>query len=47
MSQKSIIPTTVNPDLIKERKAASFDVEEFASWWHGAEELTFKRDLGK
>ncbi|XP_013116938.2 probable peroxisomal acyl-coenzyme A oxidase 1 [Stomoxys calcitrans] len=42
----SIIPKTVHPDLQKERYNASFDVEEFAMWWHGGEEkLKFKRFL--
>ncbi|XP_037941039.1 probable peroxisomal acyl-coenzyme A oxidase 1 [Teleopsis dalmanni] len=46
MSGKSLIPATVNPDLQKERNAASFKVEDFASWWHGgAEKLKFKRDV--
>ncbi|XP_037953027.1 probable peroxisomal acyl-coenzyme A oxidase 1 [Teleopsis dalmanni] len=46
MSEKSLIPSTVNPDLQKERNSASFNVEEFATWWHGgAEKLKFKREL--
>lgn len=44
----SIIPKTVNPDLLKERENASFDVEDFAKWWHGGEEnLKFKRFIGE
>ncbi|XP_005182178.1 probable peroxisomal acyl-coenzyme A oxidase 1 [Musca domestica] len=40
----SIIPKTVNPDLQKERAKASFNVEDFALWYHGGEEkLKFKR----
>ncbi|XP_017491824.1 PREDICTED: probable peroxisomal acyl-coenzyme A oxidase 1 [Rhagoletis zephyria] len=44
--KKDVIPHTVNPDLLRERRAASFRVYEFACWWHGgAEKLRFKRDL--
>ncbi|KAM8712292.1 hypothetical protein ACLKA7_012763 [Drosophila subpalustris] len=43
---KNIIPKTVNPDLIKERSAATFDVEEFAAWWQGSvEKLKTKREI--
>ncbi|KAH8299948.1 hypothetical protein KR044_007833, partial [Drosophila immigrans] len=46
MASKSIIPSTINPDLQKERDAASFNSEEFAAWWAGgADELKFKRSL--
>lgn len=46
MSSKSIIPSTVNPDLQKERDSASFNSEEFAAWWAGgADELKFKRSI--
>ncbi|EDW72388.1 uncharacterized protein Dwil_GK20899 [Drosophila willistoni] len=42
----SVIPKTVNPDLQKERDAASFKTEEFAAWWAGGEEkLKFNRDI--
>ncbi|XP_005182228.2 probable peroxisomal acyl-coenzyme A oxidase 1 isoform X1 [Musca domestica] len=34
----SIIPKTVNPDIQEERNAATFNVEDFALWWHGGEE---------
>lgn len=45
---KNLIPKTVNPDLQKERLAASFDVEEFAAWWQGGEKkLKTKREIGK
>ncbi|XP_023162215.2 probable peroxisomal acyl-coenzyme A oxidase 1 [Drosophila hydei] len=43
---KNLIPTTVNPDLQKERTAASFDVNEFAAWWQGgADKLEMKRQI--
>ncbi|XP_030371591.1 probable peroxisomal acyl-coenzyme A oxidase 1 [Scaptodrosophila lebanonensis] len=29
------IPSAVNPDLVKERQNATFDVDEFASWFYG------------
>ncbi|XP_030557915.1 probable peroxisomal acyl-coenzyme A oxidase 1 isoform X2 [Drosophila novamexicana] len=46
MSSKSVIPSTVNPDLQKERDAASFSSEEFAAWWAGgADKLKFKRSV--
>lgn len=39
--------TKINPDIAKERLAASFDVEEFAVWWHGgADKLKEKREIG-
>uniref|UniRef100_A0A1I8PRA7 Acyl-coenzyme A oxidase n=1 Tax=Stomoxys calcitrans TaxID=35570 RepID=A0A1I8PRA7_STOCA len=42
----SIVPKTVNPDLQKERKNATFNSEDFALWYHGGEEkLKFKRFL--
>ncbi|BFG06510.1 probable peroxisomal acyl-coenzyme A oxidase 1 [Drosophila madeirensis] len=42
----SVIPTTVNPDIQKERNAASFSSEEFASFWSGGEEkLKFNRSV--
>ncbi|KAI8128650.1 putative peroxisomal acyl-coenzyme A oxidase 1 [Lucilia cuprina] len=42
----SIVPNTINPDLQKERQNATFNVEDFALWWHGGEEkLKFKREL--
>lgn len=45
---KNLIPRTVNPDLQKERTAASFDVNEFAAWWQGgADKLEMKRQIGK
>ncbi|XP_030369022.1 probable peroxisomal acyl-coenzyme A oxidase 1 [Scaptodrosophila lebanonensis] len=41
-----MVPNSVNPDLQKERDGASFNREEFASWWAGgAESLKFKRDV--
>lgn len=44
----SNISDKVNPDLVKERKQCSFDVEEFARWWNGGEtKLREKRDRGK
>ncbi|KAH8404170.1 hypothetical protein KR215_011153 [Drosophila sulfurigaster] len=43
---KNIIPTTVNPDLQKERSAATFDVEELAVWFQrSAEKLKTKREV--
>ncbi|XP_059224830.1 probable peroxisomal acyl-coenzyme A oxidase 1 [Stomoxys calcitrans] len=40
----SIIPTSINTDIQKERQNATFNVEEFAEWWHGGvEKLKFKR----
>lgn len=48
MKEMSLIPKRINPDLLKERHNASFNVEDFALWWHGGEEkLKFKRYLGK
>ncbi|XP_017061243.1 probable peroxisomal acyl-coenzyme A oxidase 1 [Drosophila ficusphila] len=42
----SVIPTTVNPDLQKERDGASFSSEEFAAWWAGdLETLKFNRGV--
>ncbi|KAH8401927.1 hypothetical protein KR009_008720, partial [Drosophila setifemur] len=42
----SVIPKTVNPDLQKERDAASFSSEEFAAWWAGGvETLKFNRGV--
>uniref|UniRef100_W8AQW7 Acyl-coenzyme A oxidase n=2 Tax=Ceratitis capitata TaxID=7213 RepID=W8AQW7_CERCA len=42
----SLIPTRVNPDLEKERRAATFSVEEFQCWWHGgADKLNEKREI--
>ncbi|XP_023299625.2 probable peroxisomal acyl-coenzyme A oxidase 1 [Lucilia cuprina] len=42
----SIVPKTINADLQKERQNATFNVEDFALWWHGGEEkLKFKREL--
>lgn len=47
-TSKSIIPARVNPDLEKERRSASFNVEEFQCWWYGgAEKLKEKREIGK
>lgn len=44
----NMIPKTINPDLQKERNAASFNSEDFALWFHGGEEkLKFKRMIGK
>lgn len=48
MSASSVIPSTVNADLQKERDGASFNSEEFAAWWAGgAEQLKFKRGISK
>lgn len=48
MSANSVIPSTVNADLQKERDGASFNTEEFAVWFAGgAEQLKFKRDVSK
>ncbi|XP_053963812.1 probable peroxisomal acyl-coenzyme A oxidase 1 [Anastrepha ludens] len=45
-ARKQTIPHTVNPDLQRERHAASFRIDEFSRWWHGgAEKLRFKREL--
>ncbi|KAI8037041.1 hypothetical protein M5D96_010357 [Drosophila gunungcola] len=42
----SVIPTSVNPDLQKERDGASFSSEEFAAFWAGSEEtLKFIRGV--
>lgn len=42
------VPNRINPDIEKERKNASFDVNEFASWYHGGKDkLEMKRKLGK
>lgn len=47
-SGSSIIPKTVNPDIQEERNAATFNVEDFALWWHGGEEnLKRKRYVGE
>jgi len=44
---KNLIPSTVNPDLQKERAAAEFNVEEFSAWWHGGQDkLKKKREIG-
>lgn len=44
----SIIPKTVNPDLVKERANASFNVDEFAAWFYqGKDKLEMKRLIGK
>ena len=38
----------VNPDLDKERKSCSFNVDELAIWWNGGElKLKEKRERGK
>ncbi|EDW91247.1 probable peroxisomal acyl-coenzyme A oxidase 1 [Drosophila yakuba] len=43
---KNLIPSTVNPDLQKERTGAEFDVEEFSAWWHGGQDkLKRKREI--
>lgn len=39
---------TVNPDLVRERQKASFNVEEFTIWWHDGETKNEeRRALGK
>ena len=39
---------TINPDLQKERNAATFNPEEFTLLWYGGEEkLQSKKALGK
>ncbi|XP_075166874.1 acyl-coenzyme A oxidase 1-like [Haematobia irritans] len=44
MATNSIIPKTINPDIEKERQNASFNVEDFAVWWHGGhDKLKLKR----
>ncbi|XP_053963764.1 probable peroxisomal acyl-coenzyme A oxidase 1 [Anastrepha ludens] len=41
-----LIPAHVNPDLEKERRAASFSIFEFQCWWQGgAEKLKEKREI--
>lgn len=43
-----VIPKTVNPDLVKERKNCNFNIEEFAQWWAGDEDqLIERRKRGK
>lgn len=45
---KITIPKTINPDIDIERKNASFNTEEFASWFHGGKKiLQMKRLIGK
>ncbi|EDV55455.1 probable peroxisomal acyl-coenzyme A oxidase 1 [Drosophila erecta] len=45
---KNLIPSTVNPDLQKERTGAEFNVEEFSAWWHGGQDkLKKKREIEK
>uniref|UniRef100_A0A1I8PT59 Acyl-coenzyme A oxidase n=1 Tax=Stomoxys calcitrans TaxID=35570 RepID=A0A1I8PT59_STOCA len=47
-SSSSIIPKTVNPDIQRERDNASFNVEDFAIWWHGGQDkLKLKRYVEK
>lgn len=44
----SKLSKTINPDLLKERKRATFNVEEFTVWWSGGEEkLKERRERGK
>ncbi|EDW91248.1 probable peroxisomal acyl-coenzyme A oxidase 1 [Drosophila yakuba] len=44
----SVIPSTVNPDLQKERDGATVRSDEFAAWWAGGEEvLKFNRGVRK
>lgn len=39
---------TVNPDLAKERQKATFNVEEFTTWWSDGEtKKEERRALGK
>lgn len=41
-------PAKINPDLEKERKTCSFNVDELAVWWNGGElKLREKRERGK
>lgn len=43
----SIVPTTPNPDIVKERQNATCSSEELAQWFHGgAEKLKNKREIG-
>uniref|UniRef100_A0A0A1WQ23 Acyl-coenzyme A oxidase n=1 Tax=Zeugodacus cucurbitae TaxID=28588 RepID=A0A0A1WQ23_ZEUCU len=45
-TSKSIIPTRINPDIEKERRTASFSIEEFQCWWYGgADKLKEKREI--
>lgn len=38
----------INPDLLKERKKCSFNVEELATWWcNGPQKLKEKRERGE
>lgn len=38
----------VNPDLLKERKKCTFNVEELTTWWcNGQQKLKEKRERGK
>ncbi|XP_013101987.2 probable peroxisomal acyl-coenzyme A oxidase 1 [Stomoxys calcitrans] len=42
----SIVPSTHNPDIVKERKNATCSSEEIAVWYHGgAEKLKNKREI--
>lgn len=33
----------VNPDLVKERQKATFNVEEFTTWWNDGEDKKLER----
>ncbi|XP_036331678.1 probable peroxisomal acyl-coenzyme A oxidase 1 [Rhagoletis pomonella] len=45
-TETSLIPARVNPDLEKERRSASFKIEEFQCWWYGgADKLKDKREI--
>ncbi|XP_055840090.1 probable peroxisomal acyl-coenzyme A oxidase 1 [Episyrphus balteatus] len=40
------LPNKINPDIAKEREAASFNIEEFACWFHeGAQKLKKQREI--
>uniref|UniRef100_T1PA23 Acyl-coenzyme A oxidase n=1 Tax=Musca domestica TaxID=7370 RepID=T1PA23_MUSDO len=42
----SIVPSTPNPDIVKERRNATCNSEELAQWFHGgAEKLKNKREI--
>uniref|UniRef100_A0A1L8EHW8 Acyl-coenzyme A oxidase n=1 Tax=Haematobia irritans TaxID=7368 RepID=A0A1L8EHW8_HAEIR len=42
----SIVPSTPNPDIVKERQNATCNSEELAQWYHGgAEKLKAKREI--
>lgn len=47
MAPMVMVNKSVNPDLDRERKKASFNPREFADWWHeGANVVDTKRKIG-